>query len=534
MKFKILFAALCVVAINLSAQYKYNDFKSMSGIIEKLGKDYPGLCTVKSLIKTKGGKDIFVITIGLGEKDSKPGIAIFGGVEGSHVLGKELALGFAESVLKDASGQEIQNLLNKITFYIFPDVSPDATEQFFADLKYERNVNTVSTDDDRDFTFDEDPFEDLNKDGLITQIRIKDPAGKLSESPEDKRIMTESAVSEGQSGGYLVFTEGIDNDKDNLFNEDGNGGVNFNRNFTYNYVEYGLNTGLHPVSEAETKAVADFLYDKFNIYSVISFGPQDNLGQPWKSSEHPSSDGRITSVMKSDEDVNKLVSDKYHEIAGVKGAPASTNSPGNFAEWAYYHYGRYSFTTPAWWFPSEKGKNSEAAFLKFAEKHNIKDPFVPWTEINIPEFQGKKTEVGGIKPFIMKNPPADTLGDLVARNSKFILAVAGMHPELEFLDAKTENAGENIFRVTLKIHNKGLFATCAEVGDINMWTRIMRISIEPASGQSIISGQKVQRVNRLEGNQASEFSWLFSGKGDVKITAGALNTGTIETTLELK
>ncbi len=37
-----------------------------------------------------------------------------------------------------------------------------------------------------------------------------------------------------------------------------------------------------------------------------------------------------------------------------------------------------------------------------------------------------------------------------------------MHPELEFLDMKTENAGDNIFRITLKVHNKGVFATCAE------------------------------------------------------------------------
>ena len=46
-----------------------------------------------------------------------------------------------------------------------------------------------------------------------------------------------------------------------------------------------LNAGLHPVSEPETKAVADFLFDRFNIYAVFTFGPQDNLGQPLKSSE---------------------------------------------------------------------------------------------------------------------------------------------------------------------------------------------------------------------------------------------------------
>ncbi|MEI6048040.1 MAG: M14 family metallopeptidase [Bacteroidota bacterium] len=548
--------------LQLPAQDQYNNFNSMSRKIDVLNKEYPSICSVKSIVKTAGGKEIWVLTIGNGDKDSKPGIAVFGGVEGNHLLGKELALGFAGSLLKESSSKEIKELLDKITFYVFPDVSPDATEQFFSGLKYERTVNARSTDDDRDFVFDEDPFEDLNKDGLITLIRIKDPSGSYVESDEDKRIMLTADLSKGQSGRYLVYSEGIDNDKDGNFNEDGPGGVNFNRNFTYNYEEFGLNAGIYPVSEPETKAVADFLFDKFNIYAVFTFGPQDNLGQPWKASEKPETtassagsgqgtrqsmgrrsgqrqrmeqeDGKITSILKTDETINKLVSDKYHEITGAKGAPATITTPGNFMEWAYYHYGRYSFSTPAWCFPAEKGKNSEAAFLKFAEKNKINDVFVPWTEIEHPDFPGKKAEVGGIKPFVMINPPADTLGDLITRNYKFITAIAAMHPELEFLDIKTENAGENVSRISLKLHNKGVFATCAEIGDNNMWTRIMRISLEPGDKQSLLSGQKVQRVERLEGDQSVELSWLINGRGSVKITAGALNTGTITSTIELK
>jgi hypothetical protein len=400
-------------------------------------------------------------------------------------------------------------------------------------MKYERTLNSRSTDDDRDFVFDEDPCEDLNKDGLITLIRVDDPSGKYTECDEDKRVMVVADLSKGQNGHYLLFSEGIDNDKDGSYNEDGAGGVCFNRNFSFNYEEFGLNAGFYPVSEPETKAVADFLFDRFNIYAVFAFGPQDNLGQPLKAPDRPENEKRITSVMKSDETINKLVSDKYHEITGVKGVPLLKTASGNFMEWAYFHYGRYSFSTPAWWFPVEKGKNPEAAFLKFAEKNRIKDVFVPWSEISDPDFPGKKTETGGIKPFAMMNPPADTLNDLIASNFKFITTIAGMHPELEFLDIKTENAGQNIFRITLKLHNKGIFSTCAEAGRKNMWTRIMRISLEPSSGQSLLSGLKVQRVDALDGDQSKEFSWLINGKGSLKITAGALNTGTIITTVDL-
>jgi hypothetical protein len=203
-------------------------------------------------------------------------------------------------------------------------------------------------------------------------------------------------------------------------------------------------------------------------------------------------------------------------------------------EWAYYHYGRYSFSTPAWWIANGKDKNSGASFLKYAEENSINDAFIPWKEISHPDFPGKKVEVGGLKPFSMTNPPAGQLGELITKNFEFITEIASMHPELEFSDIKIENAGENIFRVTLKVHNKGIFATCAEAGEVNMWTRLMRMSLETEKGQNLLSGQKVQRMARLEGDQSIEFSWLILGKGTVKITAGAVNTGFITTSAELK
>jgi hypothetical protein len=62
----------------------------------------------------------------------------------------------------------------------------------------------------------------------------------------------------------------------------------------------------------------------------------------------------------------------------------------------------------------------------------------------------------------------------------------------------------------------------------------MRISLETGSNQQFLSGQKVQRIQRLEGGESAEFSWLIMGKGKVKISAGAANTGTITTSAELK
>jgi len=280
---------------------------------------------------------------------------------------------------------------------------------------------------------------------------------------------------------------------------------------------------------------------------VVSFSPQANLlhasdlhestnrnGNEQHDTPEQESERIITSVLRSDAVINKLVSERYREITGALDSPPVVQANGNFAEWAYFHYGRYSFSTPGWWFPVEKNENPEAAYLKFADKKGLKDVFIPWTEVAHPDFPGKKAEVGGIRPFMMKTPPCDTLETLINAHYEFITSVAAMHSGLEFLDVEAENLGKDIFRISLKVHNKGILATCAEIGERSIWTRVMRLSLLPSKGQSVISGFKVQNIKRLNGNESAEFSWLVSGKGEIEILAGALNTGMINRKIELR
>lgn len=524
-------AAMLVNVFIAGAQEGYSDYRILSGKIQALAKENPGLCTVRSLATTTGGNNIWLLTVGTGDTENKPGIAIVGGTEGNYILGREIAFGIANSLVRNASVPATRQLLEKVTFYILPDVSPDASAQNFLLPKYERNLNAAQTDDDRDFLADEDPFEDLDGNGLITIVRIEDPSGKFIMCPDDERVMAEADLSKGQTGKYIVISEGVDNDKDGKFNEDGPGGVNFNRNFTFNYEEFGPGSGMHPVSEPETKAVADFLYDRFNVFAVFAFGPQDNLGQPMKASDQPRTDRRFTTILRSDEAINKLVSDIYHRTTGLKGAPQAKAVPGNFMEWAYFHYGRYSFGTPGWWYPAEKGKNPEAEFLKYAGSSDV---FIPWKEIRHPDFPDKKAEAGGIKPFALMNPPADSIAGIVEKHYRFISEVAALHPGLVFTDVKTEQAGSGLYRVSLKVINKGVFATMAEAGEMNSFTRLMRISLETGKNQEVISGRKVQRMGRLAGGESAEYSWLVSGNGPVRIIAGSVNTGIVSTTLDLK
>ncbi len=353
---------LCVALLfggSLHAQSDYSDRQRLAQRVNALSKAYPQYVKTQSLAKTVGGSDIWLITVGTGQTDQKPAIAVVGGVDGKHLLGVELAIGFAEKLLANAQSDSVRQLLDEQTFYVFPNMSPDATEQYFAAVQYERSGNARDADYDRDGQVGEDGYDDLDGDGKITFIRVEDPTGTHIPNPDEPRSLIPADGAKGQVGQYLIYAEGIDNDKDGQLNEDGPQGVHFNKNSTYNYKNFRPGAGEHAVSEVENRALFDFLYDAFNVYAVVTFGPYNNLSTPEQvgragESSQPQLSRRpggqkITSWSAQDAKAGAYVSNLYNKITGTKNAPRTTAGEGDFAEWAYYHYGRFSFSTPGWW-----------------------------------------------------------------------------------------------------------------------------------------------------------------------------------------
>ncbi|OYY14107.1 MAG: hypothetical protein B7Y69_12220, partial [Sphingobacteriia bacterium 35-40-8] len=412
----------------------YSNNSRVSERINSLAKTYPSLVKAKSLVKTLGGKDIWMLSIGSGNLAQKPAIAIVGGVEGSHLLGTELALGFAEKILRDSSQDSIKAILEKNTFYVFPNMSPDATEQYFAQIRYARSGNAKATDDDRDGKLNEDGFDDLNKDGKISWIRVEDPTGKYRINPEEPRSMILADPTKGEAGKYLLFSEGTDNDKDGNYNEDAEGGVHFNKNMSYDYPNFVPGSGEHMVSEIENRTLLDNLFEMFNVYSVITFGPYNNLSVPVSFNAQAISKRIITGYFEADAKANTLVSELYNKTVGLKDAPKSASEGGDFAQWAYFHYGRNSFSTPGWWVPKAKADTAKkvkelkiedpaANYLRWADSQGLKNNFTEWKKIEHPDFPGQIVELGGIDPFVLKNPPFKLVEDLVKKHSDFILAL---------------------------------------------------------------------------------------------------------------
>ena len=532
-KFYILLIS-CLIGSQIASAQDYSNYATLVSRAQLLKKKYPSLVKVKSLTKTLGGKDIWMLTIGTGNVAEKPATAVVGGVEGAHLLGVELAIGFAEKLLAQSATDSIKNLLNQQTYYVFPNMSPDATEQYFAKLKYARSGNAKLTDDDRDGAFNEDAFEDLNGDGKITMMRVEDPTGEWITSLDDERVLIKADLTKGQKGKYLVLTEGIDNDKDGKFNEDGEGGVAFNKNMSYNYPNFVAGSGEHMVSELENRALLDFLFEAFNVYSVITFGPQNNLSTPVTFSKPGISKRVISSWYEEDVKVNDLVSKTYNKIVKAKNAPASKATEGNFADWAYFHYGRFSFSTPGWWLPETKpdtakkqkafiDKNEEISYLRWAEKENILGTFTPWKVVVHPDFPDSKVEIGGIDPFVLLNPPYKLVEKLVAEHTNFLIAISKMAPIVEPINIKTEKLPGGLTRISLDIVNNGAFATQTKVGEKSNWVKNIQVKLE-TSGK-VLSGRANQTVGAITSYGKESLTWLISGSGKATITIASPSNG---------
>lgn len=530
----LLSTLLCSLMLSISlanAQNNYRTYAELTEALQELEDDYSDLVSLRSIAKSPDGHDIWHLTFSSGDTSEKPALAIVAGVDGAHILGIEMAVKLAESL---AVHTDLEQLLAGQVIHIFPNMNPDASEQFFSSASYERSVNGKNTDLDRDGFKSEDPFEDLNGDGQITMMRVEDATGGWMTHPDDDRVMVEADPLNSEQGGYQLYTEGRDNDGDGHFNEDPDGGVNINSNFTFRHPSFEYGAGEFPVSEAENRALADILYDTFNVYAVLTFSPNNNLSDPWSYNRSSASERVITGILQGDESVYQTVSDRYREIVPQDNASGYSLQQGGFPEWAYFHYARYSFTTDGWWVPevtqSENGEplngpNPDALnYLRWADSLGLNSSS-SWQEIEHPDFPDKRVEVGGLHPFAITTPPYSMVDSLTNLHLMFVEHLASMKPNLAVENIRIEDAGQNLTRVTVDLHNRGSLPTSTELGTRTQWVKPLNIEMEVDESMQILSGMPKSQIDRLMGGESRKLSWLISGSGDISLSAGSPSAG---------
>ena len=381
---------------------------------------------LESLGMTREGRDIWMLEVGNPSGTpmaDRPAVLVVANLEGDHLVGSHLALEMVRYLTANSGDEAVRTLLANQAIYVFPRLNPDGAEAMFARVKWDRKVNAFPYDDDNDGRIDEDGPEDLNGDGYITVMRVADPSGPYMIDPAEPRLLKEADASKGETGGYTLYWEGVDSDNDGFYNEDGPGGVDLNRNFQHAYPYWQAGSGLHMVSEPETRALLDFVLAHGNIGAILTFGHTDNLvtppdsrgglasptvlnlptfaeaanadvfevgvfaggggggfgrggggfggfgggggylrgAQPGRDNDPDSGTRPATTFNTRDVVYLSAVSEAYKEITGIESVPTHRTPEGAFFQYGYFHFGVPSFSTAGWSLPEVEGEGDPPA-----------------------------------------------------------------------------------------------------------------------------------------------------------------------------
>ncbi len=179
-------------------------------------------------------------------------------------------------------------------------------------------------------------------------MRVKDLNGEWMIDPSDARLMKKADRAKGEKGVYRLVQEGIDDDNDGAINEDGLGGVDDDRNWPHWFEPGNPEVGLLPLSESETRGLADFVLAHRNIAAAIVLGRNDNVVNVQKGNAKGPSGQDFKELHPDDVKLYEAISEKYKEISGIRTVPAGKVEGALYA-WLYGQQGIPTFAVNAWW-----------------------------------------------------------------------------------------------------------------------------------------------------------------------------------------
>ena len=528
--------------------------RQLADELAELGRLHPELVRPEKVAETREGHALWLVEVGAGtaeDRRQRPALLVVAGIEGNDQYGTACALAWIRGLAESQEANlELRDLVASTTFYVFPRLNPDAAERFFAKPKMELAVNGRPVDDDHDGLADEDGPEDLNGDGLITWMRVEDPEGEYILEPAEPRLLMKADRLRGERGTWRYLVEGRDNDQDEAWNEDGPGGVNFNRNFPFDYQFFAPWAGEHQVSEVETRALADFVLEHRNIGVAFTFGAADNLLQTPKS-EAPKVPPET--IRPDDLGYYREIGSFYRETLGLKKELSGSRQPGTFSDWMYYHLGRLSLAASPWSPalqlesgkketkggeekpPAESASDSgvkappkaegekapageggasadkpkgdkrteeDRAFLRWIDEH-APGAFVPWQVMAHPDFPGQKVEVGGFAPYARTVPPEAVLAEWVSRHIEFLNKLGGKLPRIAIRKAEVKALGESVFDVRVQVENGGYLPTVLSQGEVTREVLPTRVEFR-ISEESVLAGARRVRLGPLAGRGGME------------------------------
>ena len=525
--------------VRFDTYYRYDE---LTRILRDWAQAYPALLRVECIGKSYEGRDIFVAVVtnsGTGTDADKPAMWADGNIHATELAGSIACLHLLHSLLTGyGRDPEITRCLDTRAFYVCPRVNPDGAEWALADTPKLIRSST------RPYPYDEEPVgglrrEDVDGDGRMLTMRMRDPNGAWKTSERDPRILVRREPAETGGEYYRVLPEGMIDQFDGVTIEmqARKERLDLNRNFPADWRGEGEQSGAgpFPASEPEIAALAGFITRHPNItgavafhtYSGVLLRPYSHLPDEkmqaedlWAYQKIGAKGSEITGYP----NVSTYHDFRYHPREVITG---------DFDSWMYEHRGVFAWTVEIW-SPQRQAGIEDYKFIEWYREHPLEDDlklmhwndtalggkgFVDWYAFEHPQLG--PVELGGWDSlYTWTNPPHALLEKEIAPLSRWLVWQALIAPKLELLETSALPLAGDSWRVRLVVHNSGWLPSSVTKHALKAkLVRDLVFEIELPEGAQLATGKLREVRGQLEGRAhkpSSANTWAGSAADETR------------------
>ena len=468
---------------------EYFLFEQLTLHLTGLAEAFPALVSLESLAQSWRGRDIWCVTLtnsATGSHDSKPAFYIDAHIHAEEVATSQTALYTIYHLVNNYGADlEVTWLLDNTTFYIIPRLNPDGAEISLTTAHHWCGNGRWLPGQEQSRGLCQ---RDMNGDGLIVQMRLRDAGGEWKVSADNARVMVQREPGEvGVDQFYRLYREGfIVGDWDGVSIEmerprDGNLNRNFPAGWWPETRQYGA--GELPLSEPEVLACTQFILGHPNICGIQSYHTHGGVHL------RPSLISPDSAIPHSDLEIIKRIGNMGQKLTGYpvisvyEEFTVDRDKPrtGSLMQWSYDELGIISFSTELWnpelaaglqepakYQLRARSTEDEIKLLQYNDEHLGGKGFVEWQVFDHPQLG--EVEIGGwTHMYTFRNPPPKSIAataiarnflrDTIHNNCLFTLKHAACAPLVVIDSVKITDLGSNLYMVTVVVSNAGFLPT---------------------------------------------------------------------------
>ena len=188
---------------------RFYSYAELTETLEAWAAEFPGLFQFESIGRSYEDRDIWLATVTnlkTGPAEEKPAVIVHAQIHASEFTGTTAALNLLDRLLHGhGTDERVTHALDTRTFYVVPRVNPDGPEAVLADGRWRRSsVRPYPRDEPEDGLH----REDVDGDGRVLFMRMRDPNGAWKAHPDDPRVLIGRDAGDVEGEFFRVLPEG--------------------------------------------------------------------------------------------------------------------------------------------------------------------------------------------------------------------------------------------------------------------------------------------------------------------------------------